>query len=774
MSELDPQYKKLLALFQIEAAEHLEKMNQILLQLEADAATVPPKTAVDELFRAAHSLKGAARTVQASQIEQVAHAIESAFNAVRQRTLELVPDVADVLYDGLDAVQVLLNGDSVDTQAVSNAIQQLLGVGATDQPAQTTTETHESATLIATASDSEPPSTATTPGVENMLRTATDASYDATIRVPISRVDALMTDVSNILVSRMNIEQRAEELSLLRRQYQQWQQRWRRFHTHYIRLLRSSEQDKQYLLPDEHDDMPDDVTPLLGFLQETQQFMRKAGRALVNAERALHDDSLNLGLTTDALQRNVRNVRLLPFETILSGLQRTVRDLARDLDKEVLLQVVGTRVELDKQVLEALKDPLMHILRNAVDHGIEPATERVTAGKTAQGVILISLFQRGNKVHILVNDDGRGIDVARVQQRAQAIGLLDNAEPEQLSEADMMDLLLQPGMSTSTEVSVVSGRGVGLDVVRQHIEALQGNIQIQSTRGVGSTFEIIVPVSLSTMHCMLTRVGSELYAIPTSVVVRVLRFGELERFTVQGMLMASVDNRPVPVVSLADILERPQNNPEAKDDMLVVVINAADQLQAFLVNDIISEQEMVLRQLNHELIRVRNVSGATLLADGRVVLILNPNDLVKSAITRHMSLSSERDRPTSASVATTATPRILVVDDSITTRTLQKNILEAAGYEVITATHGVEALDALANHKVNLVLSDVEMPLMNGFELTERVRQESTWQQLPVILVTSLDTDEHRARGMRAGADAYIPKGVFDQNKLLETIRRLL
>lgn len=758
MSESDLQYRKLLELFRVEAAEHLDIMNQVLLQIETRTTIGTQREALDELFRAAHSLKGAARTVQAHEIEQIAHHIESVFDLIRKNAVVLDPRMADVLYDGLDAIQGLITGTKLDVEPILLALKDL----------KSNEELASNSNALATV-DAQSPTHSPVPDESLSInsRSNIEVASDTTIRVPIARIDALMTDVSNLLVARMNIEQRADELSTVRQQYQQWQQRWRRFHTHYIRLLRNTEQTFDMT------GQLNDLEPLLQFLQETQQYMRIAGRSISNVEQALHNDSLSLGLTTDTLQRHVREVRLLPFETITNVLQRTVRDLARDLGKEILLQLVGTRTELDKQVLDALKDPLVHILRNAVDHGVETPDERVGKGKPRQGVIIVSLVQRGTKVHILISDDGQGIDIDKVRRRASDIGLVENEVLQQLPENDVMELLLQPGMSTSTKVSAISGRGVGLDVVRQHIQRLQGDVQIRSTPDKGTTFEIIVPVSLSTLHCMLLQIGDEVYAVPTNVVRRVLRIDDVQQYYVKGQPMISVDETPMSLVYLADILERPIVNAADEVDMLVVVISAADRLQAFLVNDIISEQEIVVRSLSKELIRVRNISGATLLADGRVVLILNPNDLVRSVSRGTIRQSSQRVLASTSTIHD-APRRILVVDDSITTRTLQKNILEAAGYHVITATHGVQALEILSNESVSLVLSDVEMPLMNGFELTERIRQLPSLQHLPVILVTSLDSAEHQERGMRAGADAYIPKGVFDQNRLLETINRLL
>ncbi len=736
----DKQWQELQTLFRAEAEEYLDTMNQILLQLETAVETEPDQQILNELFRVAHSLKGAARTVDRRAIEQVAHSLETVFAAIRDHELSLTPDVADVLYDGLDSIQVLISGDTeqLNLDGVLASLRLLVSEEISD-PVESLA----------------PP----TPTVDAFLHEP--QSREEMIRVPVAKLDGLMIEVSNLLVSRMNIEQRVEVLKDLRERHRQWQRYWRSVHTHYIRLIRTSTQ------------RPESVAewkPLIAFLQETQQHMRQVGRLLNQLEQALNEDSLMLGITSDALQGGVRDLRLLPFETIAGGLQRVVRDISRDLGKEIMFRTVGTRIELDKQVLENIKDPLMHLLRNAVDHGIEAPDVRVNAGKPPQGMILLTLMERGNKVHIIVSDDGRGVDPHLVLEQARQRHLISVEEASSLNEAEILELLMLPGMSTSETISAISGRGVGLDVVNQKVEALQGQVRIESRPGQGATFEIILPVSLSTLHCLLVKIGRETYAVPTSAVERVIEYELDSVYMVKGKTMMALNDRPIPLAYLQDVLERQQHRDSVETGALAVVMNAAERYYAFVVDDILGEQEVIVRSLNAELARVRNVRGATLLANGQVVIILNVNDLIKSAqgktIRRREIAPPEPDLP--------PLPCVLVVDDSITTRTLQKNILDAAGYTVLTATHGAEALDILSSQDVDLVISDIEMPWIDGFELTVRIRQHPQLKNLPVILVTSLDADEHRHRGFEVGADAYIAKGVFDQNELLSTIQTLL
>ncbi len=734
-------------LFQMEAAEHLSTMNRLLLELETapDMPREQYEATVRELFRVAHSIKGAARTVGSMDIEQIGHALEEVFEEFRRGTLALTPTAADILYDGLDAIEILLSGTGevqqenllASLQGLTNPKSQQL-----ESPAATTNTniaviTHELEPIVSDA----------------------PLGRDETIRVGLGKLDTLLNETSNLLSLHMNIEQRTDQLRVLRDRHRRWQKKWRSVQTSYIQLLRIA------------GDKPDALgvwADLLEFLHDTQGYMQNSAQLIQQLEHTLRDDAIALGLTASGLQSGVRAMRLLPFETLVAGFRRMVRDVARDLGKEVMFQTTGTHVELDRQVLEKIKDPVMHLLRNAIDHGIETPEVRGTVGKPPQGLILLSLVQRGSRVHLMIADDGRGIDAERTRRKAVTMGLIAGEDAERLSESEIYELLLQPGMTTRDTVSEISGRGVGLDVVRQAVEALQGQLSIQSKPGDGTRFEITLPVSLSTLHCIMVKTGEEIYAIPSASVARVVNYHQDNEFSVTGQPMLTLDGQVMPVTFLNDLLERPtQENMPAQ---FALVLATADRRLAVVVDDILSEQEVMVRNLNTEFSRVRNVSGATILANGDVVIILNVSDLMKSAQSRTV----RRRQIIAPTPPAPQQRRILVVDDSITTRTLQKNILEAAGYEVVTATHGVEALKKLETGPMELLISDVQMPWMDGFELTAQVRKHPQYKNLPIILVTSLDSPDNKEMGFRAGADAYIVKGVFDQNELLQTIKSLL
>jgi two-component system chemotaxis sensor kinase CheA len=390
-------------------------------------------------------------------------------------------------------------------------------------------------------------------------------------------------------------------------------------------------------------------------------------------------------------------------------------------------------------------------------------------GKSPEGQVRVQLQQRGNEVHILVSDDGNGFDLKALRDAyARRTGIVAD---EDASDDEVMGLAFLPGVTTAAEVTSISGRGVGLDVVRQSLGSIQGRVSVESVPGQGTVFHLVAPTSLAMMRGLLVRVGGERYALPLLSIEKIIEADSV--FAVAGRQMINVDGKSLPLVSLANVLQRPVNGKEQSPDPLAVVLNVADQRLALLVDDVLTEQELAVKSLGRPLQNVPNVAGAALLGNGEPLVILNPAELMRSAAKAHPL--DARLIPPQEMGEEAGKIHILVVDDSITTRTLEKNILEAAGYLVITATDGNEALKRLAEFEtIQLVVADVEMPQMNGITLVETLRASQDYSNMPIILVTSLESREDRERGMVAGADAYIVKRGFDQAELLDTIHRLL
>jgi two-component system chemotaxis sensor kinase CheA len=441
-----------------------------------------------------------------------------------------------------------------------------------------------------------------------------------------------------------------------------------------------------------------------------------------------------------------------------------VRDVAHDVGKSARLVITGEETEADRVVVEALREPLLHLVRNAVDHGLEDTADRLAAGKPEQGTIRVAASMRGDRLRVAISDDGRGLDLAAIRR-----GLQQRGRHVPTDDAALRHAVFEEGFSTRDRATTLSGRGVGLGIVRVAIERVGGTVEVESVAGQGATFVLEVPVSIATLRALTVSVGESLFGIPSAFVSRVDRVQARRVARVDGRAMLTTGAAPTPVTSLATLLGPPFVAPAVDDALQIVTVEAAGRRLALVVDALHDERELVLRPLEHAgAAAMAFTVGSALLGDGGVVLVLGVAALMGDGRS-----DTALAMPSSAHVDP-ATQRILVVDDSITSRTLEQSVLSAAGYDVITAVDGLEAWRIVERGGISLVVSDVEMPQLDGIGLCERIRASQVTAALPVILVTSLDQPEHRARGMEAGADAYVTKSGFDQDMLLSTVRQLL
>jgi len=421
--------------------------------------------------------------------------------------------------------------------------------------------------------------------------------------------------------------------------------------------------------------------------------------------------------------------------------------------------------------LEQIKDPLVHLLRNAIDHGIELPEERQAKDKPREGLITLTAEQSGKDVVITVADDGAGLDLERIRQ---AVHRQDKTSADGLSDTELAESIFRIGITTSSMITDISGRGVGLDVVRRNVEGLHGYVRVEWAPGKGSSFIMTLLLRLTSSRGLLVQTSKQTFAIPINTIDRILSIDPKEMISLEGRNAVRYNGRPITLVSLGDVLGLDNSATNNRAQMPAIVLNIADRCIAFAVDEILGDQEVVVKGLGKQLVRVNCVAGCTIMGNGEIVLILNANDLIKWAA-RDGHRSSPNFTTTDAASESDQRRRILVVDDSITTRTLEKNILEAAGYAVEVAINGQEALEVVKTKGIpDLMVVDIVMPLMNGFELTEKVKNDPQLSHIPIILVTSLDSPEDKVRGIEVGAEAYIVKSHFDQNNLLETIEQLV
>jgi len=787
--------RQLRAIFKVEAAEHIQAMNRVLLALEKNPEGEKRAELLKEIFREAHSLKGAAGAADFGEVEATGHRLESIFGAAKAGEIELTPDLCDVLYDGIDAMSVIIEAaleerphglDLPDLYARLDAAEEGRvipragargqGPGAREQEAEVQ-EAEMQEAEVQEAEGREPPPAALSPppkSGEGALaakapetkdrRTGpTGASPDIgeTIRVATSKLDSLMTQAGELLVAGLKVDQRLKEVEEISHAVENWNREWLKIRAAHSQLL--------------HDDGHEEIRPLLKFLDLNQQMLKGLSTQVGDLWRGFSRDALHLSRVTTDLGEEVMKVRMLPVSTVFDTFPRLVRDLAREKGKEVDLQVEGGETELDRKVLEEIKDPLMHILRNAVDHGIENPDGREKVGKPRTGTITLSAFQKGNNIVIEVSDDGAGINVDKVKKAALKAGVIGSDDVETISDDEAMRLIFVSGLSTISTITDVSGRGVGMDVVRKNVEALHGHVDLDSTPGQGTKVTLVLPLTLATTQELLVQVWDQIYGIPISAVERIQRIHPQDISTVEGKEVIVVDDDPISLVHLADVLELSRQEEEVSPDqkMSVVILSAGKKRIAFLVDGVVGQQESVVKSLGKQLSRVRNVAGATILGTGQVIMTLNQSDLIKSAqgMAGRTTIAA---RVSQAKVKEVERPIVLVVDDSLTTRNLEKNILETAGYDTKVAADGVEALSVLQSDSCDLVVSDILMPHMDGFELTATMKKHPDLREIPVILVTALESREDKERGIEVGADAYIVKSTFDQETLLDAVEQLI
>ena len=520
------------------------------------------------------------------------------------------------------------------------------------------------------------------------------------------------------------------------------------------------------------------TSPLHPQLSLAQTQWAEMGALIAKFKQSITTDSSRLNLITSALESGVKKLRLLPLATIFNLFPRMVRDLAKTQSKQINFAIEGGHLLLDKRLLEEIKDPLMHILRNAIDHGIETPAERHQSGKLPAATLMIQVRQTGNQTTISIADDGRGLDLQRIKATAIKRGIYTDQELAGMTTAQIQSLIFAAGFTTRTKVTELSGRGVGLDIVKTNIERLKGLVEVGSLPGSGCTFTIELSHTIGSSSVMMVDVRDSLYAIPVESVDRMLLLNKADIFAIGGTPTATIAGQTMTVAWLADLLSLPALAPnsahgasQTSKSIACLLLRSGRQQLALLV-DQIHDQQLVMIQSPHPVLKnVPHLSGSTILGTGEVCLVLNPADLFTTAAGHH---SPAINRSRASEIALDLPPSILLVEDSLVIRTQLKRILGGAGYRVTTANDGLEGWEKLQAQNFDLVVSDVEMPRWDGLQLITAIRKHTQYKDLPAILITTLAKPVDRDRGLQAGANAYLTKGDFDGKLLLDTLTRLL
>ena len=725
-------------MFRAESAEHLHQIESGLLELQKGGSN---QLLLEDVFRAAHSLKGAARMLGLRDIQATAHEIENYLSELlKNGKVVTEPDIQAQLAS-LDRIKILIER-TVSTTGNDRHPGPASPVFAVERASMPEVNAVKDAAALPMAQSGsmvvQGPVTADVPVGENASgdplppagdRTLADF-HISTIRVDARRLDKLMQHCGELVVG-------ISRLARYRTQLQEMQS--------------SMEAGRFGNRGDEALER--------GGVDAFKLFMRQFS----------HDTE---GFATEVLELEqcIRNLRMLPLSSLLELFPRMVHDLGAELGKRVEYRTTGEATVADKHVIEELKSPIMHLIRNAIDHGIELPAERLQAGKPECGTVTVSVSQAMGFLIVTVGDDGRGLNLSRIREQAVKQHIKTSEEVALLSDQQVQTLIFRSGFTTAAMITDISGRGVGLDVVRAVVERLNGNIEVDSVINAGTRITLRIPLSMSATRAIVLGEWGQSYAIPFNDIAAIRRVPVGEIQSLEGQHCFYQDNEAIPLERLGILLDRAPTELKRDETLLCAILNVNHEKFAIGFDEIIGSEDIVVRPLPPPLTRVRNVAGAAVLGNGEVCPVLNAYDLLRSMSRSMQPVESSADDEVGAPVS----KKILLADDSITTRMLERRILEAAGYEVEVAVDGQDAFNRLSQQPFDAIVSDVEMPRMTGLELVEQIRKSRTYANLPVILVTTLSSEADRRRGMEAGADAYISKPEFNQTLLLDCLARLV
>jgi chemosensory pili system protein ChpA (sensor histidine kinase/response regulator) len=779
---LAAEHEEILAYFAPEAAEHLETMTRALLALERSGRD---EEELQSLFRAVHTLKGAAYTVGFTLIGDLAHRLEDLLVAVREGSRPLTPAVVEAAFVGVDA------------------LRGLAGVGGAPPAEADAAAAHASARMAALmigepgpAAAPEPLPAPPPPLLAPARELATERPAPASerraaaagpfIRVSLDRLDVVMNQVGELVIARSRLDRRLRELDRVGELLQFSRERMAKAVRDFevgraaggglspgplrgpgvLERKNGSPPPLADLFAELEFDRYDDFDILARSVAELSADLGEVQAEVGGLIRSIWDDTAQIQRLTGSLRTEITRARMVRVGRLFTRFARQVREAARAAGKVVAFEVHGESVELDNSVIDQITDPLLHLVQNAITHGIEPDGERQALGKPVPGTVRLSAVHRGAFVYVEVEDDGRGIDVERLEAEAVRQGFLPPDAVARLSPREALNLVFLPGFSTAPVVTRAAGRGVGMDVVRTNVTRLNGEIDVETQPGIGTRFRLKLPLTVVVSDALTVHAGGQSLAIALNAVRLVLAVRREEIRVVGRTEMVRVDGEWVELVHLPPLLGLPADRP--RERLPVVVLRAGGAALAVAVDELGGKEEIVIKSLGGYPQGLGPFTGATISGDGRVTLVLDPTRLLELAEGAGRTASPEAEgRPTDpASVVGLASPaerRVLLVDDSISVRKFVGHMLERAGFRVLTANDGVEALQQLAETPVDTVITDLEMPRLNGYELIEDLRRRPATRHLPVVVLTTRAGEKHWALARRLGVEHYVSKPVDEQ-----------
>jgi chemosensory pili system protein ChpA (sensor histidine kinase/response regulator) len=804
---------EILEFFQPEAEEHLQIVSDCLLSLEGN--NNPEE--INKLFRAIHTVKGSAAQVGLKRLGGIAHRVEDLIGRLRDGEIEPSPAVVDLCLESVDVLKKTLHRQWADEVEMRTGVDSLLGRIAEFAPMDPE-EAEASAEAVAQEKEGKDPEAAAQSAASSKKaakQSAGGTSAAKSVRIALARLDRMMNTVGELVINRTRMVGRVAELEKLvdtlsfskerlQGKVTEFQEKYefnRISNTRTAQAPWNPKSTPQMLtsaaagdtsfwseFSELEMDRYDDFNILSRSMAEISADVNEVLSQLEGFIGRVEGDIDEFTKLAHHLQDEITAARMVPIGTLYSRLSRAVRDAATSTGKQVEMDLSGSETELDNNIIQQISDPLVHLVRNSVAHGIEASAERTAAGKAAHGNIMLRAYHRGNHIYIEVEDDGGGINYELVKQSAIERGLVSGETADRLTERDLREMLFHPGFSTAPVKTELAGRGVGLDVVRANLNALNGEIEIESTSGKGTKFTLKVPLTLIISPALFVRCGTTNFALPLAVVeeIRRLRADEIE--DVGGKLLTKVRDVVTEVIRLDTYLGLPPLEP-INGYFRMVVANAGSRKIGLVVEDVLGKDEIVIKNLGEYLRRVKLFPGTTIAPDGSLILLIDLNRMVATELSerRPLQASSSAARifaPGSTAVARGSIPSeaidrveqervIVVADDSISVRKFVGRMLEKNGYRVKLAADGLEAAELVAQHGCHLVITDLEMPRMTGYELMVQLRQSPTTRRIPVMVVTSRAGAKHRDRAMKEGATAFLTKPV-QEDQLIAAVEQLI
>jgi chemosensory pili system protein ChpA (sensor histidine kinase/response regulator) len=796
--------------FQPEAEEHLQVVSDCLLSLEGN--NNPEE--VNRLFRAIHTVKGSAAQVGLKRLGAIAHRVEDLIGRLRDGAVQPSAAVVDLCLASVDILKKTLRREWADEAEMRAGVDSLLGRIAEFAPQETDEQATGASPEFTAAQDAE--AAATTQGVAKALLAPGKKPVPAakSVRIALARLDRMMNTVGELVINRTKmvgrvaeLEKLIETLSFSKERLQgkvsefQDKYEFNRIRNTQLGTPWAAKQTKQILndaaagdgtfweeFGELEMDRYDDFNILSRSMTEISADVNEVLSQLEGFIGRVEGDIDEFTKLAHHLQDEITAARMVPIGTLYSLLSRTVRDAAQSARKHVELEFSGSETELDNNIIQQISDPLVHLVRNSVAHGIEHARDRGLAGKSEQGMVSLRAYHRGNHIYIEVEDDGRGIDYERVKQSAIESGLVSQETAGRLTERDLREMLFHPGFSTATVKTELAGRGVGLDVVRSNLNALNGEIEVQSSTGQGTKFTLKVPLTLIISPALFVRCGSNHFALPLAVVEEIRRIRADEIEDVGGKLLTKVRDVVTEVVRLDSYLGLPPLEP-INGYFRMVVANTGNRQIGLVVEEVLGKDEIVIKNLGEYLRRVKLFPGTTIAPDGSLILLIDLNRMVATEPNERRAIQASASAarvfaPGSTAVARGTIPidaidrveqeRVIVIaDDSISVRKFVGRLLEKNGYRIKLAADGLEAAELVTQHGCHLVITDLEMPRMTGYELMAQLRQSPSTRRIPVMVVTSRAGAKHRDRALKEGASAFLTKPV-QEDQLLAAVEQLM